>query len=366
MPRSTISFEPVDPNTPVQNGLSNALAAIVQGFARRRELQDAAQERQYQHQRQESNDQLRLEEIISARRNRDQQLELQRAGLQDRRDERALADERLNEDRDYHNQDLNQKQIMAMNLLDEKKAEAAAKEGKGKVAFKDARRLALAQARSESGRDGFGNPKPIDPKRVDQLTKQFMDGGDEDEPLLPSGKAPPEASVLDQDLLNPVVPPPAVPPPAAAPAEAEPGLGQRWWEATKEGASAISDLFTGGADAPAPAMQVTPGYMDPFGLQYRVNHADAPAAAPAAAAPAAPVVPSAQPDASMGDDEGVDAAVPEPDPQHLDSMEALAVGNPQSFVKVMKTLKAQRPAEYMAVDRALRARRQRKGQNAAP
>ncbi len=372
MPRSTVSFQPVDPNTPISNGLSNALASIVQGFQQRRLLDAETQERNFQHGRQLSNDQLRLEEILSQRRNRDQQLALAQAGLQDRRDQRALDDERLNEQTDFHNRELAQKEILAANLLDERKAavDERAGRGKGGLAFKDARRLAIAQARGEAGRDAFGNPKAIDPRRVDELTQQFMDSGNPSDPVQPTPKTPPELAPLDDNVLAPPAQPTASAPPAAAPAPASgPSLLDRYIDASSDGLDAIASMFRSDDSAPASAPgsanvpQMTPGYMDPFGLQYRIKQNQQPTAPPASAPPAdAAAPPEATPAPAAAP-----AAASQPDPAHLDSLEALAVGNPPSFVKVMKELKARSPAEYTAVDGALRARRQKKAVlNAAP
>lgn len=351
MPRSTISLQPIDPPTPIADGSRNAIASILDGITRRRELEMQQGEMEYQRERQARNDALAERRMA---------LEQERYARGD-----SLAERRMNEDRERYGQrlaldkeDLNYRRArdkdadtarQVKELLDLKKSMDGKAGGTGKpaITLKDARTLAVEQAYKEATADEFGTRKPIDPKRVDYLTEYLMKYG-----TMPpvDGTAEPVAVAPPEGQVDPVVPPRGE------------RRADRWgWANTAW--DAVTSMFDSEPSVQAPAEPV------------------------AVAPPAAPRVDEVPQPTSMPDErresrrwmlprqneriagkrvtnesqgqvqEAVSPNVPDPDPRYLDQLDIIGKSDPQKLVDILRALKARSPEEFFAVDRAIRARR---------
>lgn len=306
MPRGYLTLsQPVDPPTPVMDGHANALRSILGGLAAKRKLDQDAERDAYTRQR---ND--RLDAMSERRYN----------------DERTRAEELL---------DLQRQKLTP-------KADG--------LSLKDARNLALEQAYKEAEADEFGQRKAIDPKRVDFLTEY----------LLKYGTVPPQdagaAAPAGGDL-------PAVEPPDEPAEPAGEKLADRWnWKDTavnaiKEGAGSAMDAVSGwfgggGEEKPPVSEQEAPvGSGRGSGVEQAERDFMAGAGGFGVVAPRHLM--------NRGGDKAPagNPNVPDPDPKYLDHLEVLGKQDPDKLVALLRDLKKQSPAEFEAVNAAIRARR---------
>lgn len=371
MPRYAINLDPFARQTdPASDALTNAVAQVTAAIERRRTMEAERDERDlmrgeqrtdrdYSRQRQERMDaltiddrdyrrtmderRLTLEDEDRSTRANDRQLNIERQANQDQRlaDRDSLDLFKMNEDLDYRDTQAAERQIQNMNIEDarrdatEARTEATKVRGdqRARMTFKDARSLALDEAKARAGKNAMGYARPVDPKLVEDLTQQFMDQGDEPaegapkmlpyrsgdrQPVDPAAKR--VLSILDgpEEVAQAPAAPPAPAPTAAVPA-----------------AAPVAD------DPSQSTLAKIAGYLNPMaGTAMMVRNLISPADAAPTQAPAEPVNPNA----------------PDPDPKYIDQMEQLSQASPENFKKILRELKAKHPEEYAATVRMLSQR----------
>jgi hypothetical protein len=350
MPRYSINLDPFQrPTSTAGDALTTAVAQVTAAIEKRRMMEADRDERDLERaerradrqqvlSRQERLDALSLEDRDRRNkmddrrltlededrgiRSQDRQLRIEREATQDQRtaDRDAIDLFKLNEDLDYRDQQAAERQIQNMNIEDARRDASEARNQPKRMSFKDARALALNEAKARTGRDALGNARPVDPALLDQLTDEFLQQG---EAVRPNQRvADPEVQEKVFDLLNPPTaaagkPAPAAPAaPAAAPVD-EPGILSR-----------IGDFLNpfkgGGGVAPRDASQA--------------------------------IAPKAAPQDGQPMQAATSPNVVDPDPQYIDQMEQLSAANPENFKQILRELKAKHPEEYAATVRMLTER----------
>jgi hypothetical protein len=246
----------------------------------------------------------------------------------------------------------------AQRLLDSETAPGGKAE-KPLIALKDARSLAIEQAKLQAPKDEYGNVQSIDPDLVEELTDYIMKYG-----TVPARRSKKPEGAVGTSVVEDT----------GGTEDAEPGVVGKWWDgATKSVGEAVGNLLGYGelneAEAPngnRPVDTSDPNLAaDEFSLVGSGN-------------------PTAKPGERLGDrwsaintisdylglgdgkkttDQGaqnvppIDPNTPDPDPEYLDVLEKIGATDQKKLVKILRELKARSPSEYAAVERKFRERR---------